>query len=263
MMEISKIKEGLEVIKRIHSRGIDVINKANGKRNYKEIAKIVGIHGTTCSRLLSLARKQNLVEKINSFYKKSKAIKGLDLLKEVKKERIPEERRLTKGKTITKENILRIRGIDICPKDPYLTSAIIANAREMANYYGWVFSLENALRELIRKSFENEIDWWDNFVPSGVKRDVEKTIKKEKYFQSKRRDKLEYSHLGHLKEIIISGKNWNRFSKILKEKNKQNFIFLMDRIIPSRHTIAHNVSLKKDDQKRIVLNVKDILKTFP
>ena len=261
-MEISKIREGLKVIKRIHSKGIDAINKANGKRNYKEIAKIVGMPDTTCSLVLSLARKQNLVERKNGFYKKSRGIKGLDLLKLIKEEGIPEKRRLVRGKTTRKEISLTVRGVPLPPKGPYLTGSIIKKAIEMGRYYGCVFSLENALRELIRKSFENETDWWDKFVPLGVRKEVEETIKKEKYFQSKRKDNLEYSHLGHLKEIIISKKNWTRFSKIIKEKNKQHFIFLMDRIIPPRHAIAHNVPLEKDDEEHIIFYVKDILKTF-
>ena len=38
-----------------HPKARDILKKADGKRNYKEIAKIVKVHSTLCSTILNKA----------------------------------------------------------------------------------------------------------------------------------------------------------------------------------------------------------------
>ncbi len=79
------------------------------------------------------------------------------------------------------------------------------------------------------------------------------------YHGAKRRDELEYTHLGQLKEIITAKRNWNLFLPFLKEKNKNSFQATIDKAIPSRNSLAHCTPLTGEDFKFVEVRFKDIL----
>jgi len=87
---------------------------------------------------------------------------------------------------------------------------------------------EIKLRELIKKELkeQNNENWWHNNIPDGVKSDVEKRIKEEIQKAPYKREsllgndeiKLDFSDIGHLKDIIISNKNWSQFQIFFESK---------------------------------------------
>ncbi len=130
----------------------------------------------------------------------------------------------------------------------------------MAKAYLWLYITENTLRELIRKVFEKEQDWWNKRVNGGIKNDVRDAKDKYPYDGAKRRDELEYTHLSQLKEIITAKNNWNMFISFLEETDKNSFQATIDKAIPSRNSIAHCTSLNGEDLKFVEVRFKDILK---
>lgn len=129
----------------------------------------------------------------------------------------------------------------------------------MAMAYQSLYAVENSLRELIRKVFNNENNWWVEYVPSGVRTTVQKNISEMPYHAASRSDELEYTHLGQLKEIIINGKNWGSFLPYLKTSDKSDFSATINKAIASRNAIGHCIPLKPKDLKIVDVRLRDIL----
>lgn len=248
------IKKNCTEYARANKKAIDVLREANGKTYYKEIAKALMMHHTTVSSLLKKAEKWGLAKKISPGVYKKKAILGYM----PKKQNIKSPTRtasdlikkVAKKKKLAKEIL---SGFNI-------PSTIFSNIDRMTTAYTGLYAVENSLRALIRKVFGTQTDWWKLRVPSGVQADVTKTISITPYYAAKRKDELEYAHLGQLKEVIIAKKNWNDFLPYLKEKNKNSFGVTIDRAIPSRNAVGHCTTLQAKDLKIVDLRFEDILK---
>lgn len=240
-----------------NSKAVDVLRSANGKRHYTEVAKIIGIHQTTASGLLKMAEKFGLARIIKKgIYKKNPGV--LTLMPKVKNKKDIREK---DPKEIIKKLSLKCRkkyqSNNLSLK---LSSKVGSDLNGMVKAYGLLYIIENTLRQMIRDVIGNEANWWVNHVPGGVQKDVKNSLSKESYHAAARNDKLEYTHLGHLKEIIINKKNWKLFSSHLYERNQQAFSLTVDRAIPSRNAIAHSIPLKKEDLKVVDVRFGDILK---
>ncbi len=196
------------------------------------------------------------------------SVNGIDISKFTSPEKLREIRNLKdkeykietkKTKVIEKDRILKIGDVSISSKEPFLPKETISNAKEMSKYYSLLYILENSLRDLIRNTYQG-IDYFNKKIYPAIKTEIEKIEKKEKYFQEKRKDKLEYAHLDFLKQIIA--KNWADFSKVIKEKDKGKFIHEIEKFMPERHAIAHTTRLKGLDEKRARYRVEEILKMY-
>lgn len=240
------------------SKGIAVLKLANGKNRYTEIAKLVGIHPTKTSSLLKKAEKLGLVQKIKAgIYKKVPGILGY----------MPSKRKTVTGSSKNVKDLIKKITINKTARAKSQSSSglaipnkIEADLGKMTNAYQALYAVENTLRELIRKELGPKTDWWKNYVPAGIQKDVEDVIKKQPYHATKRNDELEYTHLGQLKEIVIHKKNWNGFSIYLNEKDKNAFAATVDKAIPSRNAIGHCIPLKSKDLKVVDVRFEDILK---
>ena len=129
----------------------------------------------------------------------------------------------------------------------------------MATAYLWLYVTENALRTLIRQVFCSEDNWWEVRVNPTIKKDVAVTKSKDPYDGAVRKDELEYTHLGQIKEIIIASNNWTLFVPFLREKDKRSFQVMVDKAIPYRNAIAHCTPLTDVDLRIVNLRFKDIL----
>jgi hypothetical protein len=72
----------LQLVKNIcssHRKAKEILKKVDGKRNYKEIAKLVGVHETTCSHILSKAHTFELLTKKGRFYKKTPEFRHINI----------------------------------------------------------------------------------------------------------------------------------------------------------------------------------------
>jgi len=236
-----------------HRDAVNVLKKANGKLSYKEIARNVGIAETTVSGLLSKAEKLGLAKKVKQgIYKKESGLSSFF------PNRITTKRVESVSKLIKKASKKRQqkKNLDIFSPSPRISSSI----DKMSEAYSLLYATENTLRDVIRKVFKKEESWWDNRVNKSIRDKVQEAIEKQPYHAVKRADNLEYTHLGQLKEIIISKSNWELFAPYLKEKDRDAFKVTIDRAIPQRNAIGHCIPLKSSDLKVVDVRFQDILK---
>jgi DNA-binding MarR family transcriptional regulator len=255
----SKLLPDIEILKKnclhyakLHSKAVDVLRKANGKDDYKKIAKDLKLHPTTVSGLLKQAKNFGLATKERGLYKRIPGVlRYMPTPKNIKIESIPEVIRKTEKREVKLSN---------SNYNSYFRVSFKDNPEKMAKAYLWLYITENTLRELIRKVFEEEPDWWNKRVNEGIKKEVEEAKRRYPYYGAQRKDELEYTHLGQLKEIIIAKNNWDRFLPFLNERDKHSFRVTIDKAIPSRNSIAHCTPLSTEDFKFVEVRFKDILK---
>jgi DNA-binding Lrp family transcriptional regulator len=235
------------------AKSVGVLRSANGKISYKDIAKKVGLHSTKVSGLLKKAEQLGLARKMsNGFYKKNPGVLGY----------MPSQLRGKQTKSRTVDSVIaKLTGKKQAAVRPSLSSSrsIETNVERMASAYRLLFGTENVLRELIRRVLGQYPNWWKTRIPGGVQKTVTETMSKEPYHAATRADELEYTHLGQLMEIIISGKNWNNFLPYLKERDKNSFAATIRKAIPSRNATGHCIPLTLKDFKVVEVRFTDIL----
>jgi len=238
------------------SKSIEVLKRANGKNHYTEIAKLVGFHATKTSGLLKKAEKLGLAKKVKvGIYKKIPGVLGF----------MPHSNnhKNTPHRTVKDlaQKIARTKAIQKTefPVSLSIQPKISTSLDKMVVAYQFLYAVENSLRELIRKVFISENNWWKNHVPSGVQILVQKNISEMPYHAVSRSDELEYTHIGQLKEIIINGKNWDSFLPHLKTSDKNDFSATINKAIASRNAIGHCIPLKPKDLKIVDVRLRDIL----
>lgn len=236
-------------------KALDVLRNANGKRDYKEIAKLVGLHPTKVSSFLKKSLSYGLSNKDrNGFYHKKSGILG----------HMPKRKHAASNNTensgIDMDKISRkgLRASKI--SNTSLSKHSAQNTDKMAEAYVWLYTTENVLRGLIRKVLGTTATWWKSRVNKSIQDAVTGEMKKAPYDGANRKDELEYTHLGQLCEIIISSQNWPQFGKYIHEKNKTNFQLKVTNAIPSRNSIGHCIPLDANDRAEVVVRFRDILK---
>lgn len=80
MIDTEAIKNNILDICSSNNKAKDVLLKVNGKRDYLEIAEMVGIHPTKCSSILAKAKTYGLLTKDGN-YKKTKVFKSFNINK--------------------------------------------------------------------------------------------------------------------------------------------------------------------------------------
>lgn len=249
MYDLEKIKKNCKEFGKNQKR-INLIKFSNGKRSNEELSKMTSYNYTTASKLLNDARRQNLVEKNSSgFFKKLVPDRYFpkisDNTSKISKRKIA--KRIKKDVKIPIQNSL-------------IPISIYNSITPMSKAYMWLYITENALRELIRVVFKKTSKTWEKDVPNGVIDSVKNIKAKTPYDAVKRKDELEYSHLGHLKEIIINKKNWNDFIPYLNERDKDKFRVIVDKSVGVRNAIGHCIKLSDQDLKIVEVRFDDILK---
>ncbi len=238
-------------------KAVEVLRNANGQKDYKAIAENVDIHPTRVSSLLKKAEKLGLARKKKAgFYKKIPGILSYlpktNINLSQKKSNIP-----SILKALNKPKKTKYLNAPVGLKVP---SAIQNNLNKMSEAYRHLFAVENVLRSLIRKVLEKKPDWWKNNIPAGIQKSVADEMLRTVYHAASRKDELEYTHLGGLKEIIIMKKNWNDFLPFLHEKDKNSFYLTVNKAIPSRNAVGHCIALTTNDLKIVEVRFGDILK---
>jgi len=250
---LDKLKNNGQDFIKDHPNGKSVLRATDGKKNYQQIAKELNISNTSVSTILNTANKLQLAERIRAgvFKRKSGVMSYIPEGKVKRKVPASMDKIMKKAKHAPKSHEI---------KDKSFSNLPLKNIDKMTMAYQNLYLTENTLRELIRKVLGQVEDWWERRVNKGIKDDVKDAIEKFPYDGYERRDELEYTHLGQLKEIITAKNNWNDFLPHLNEKNKASFSTIVDKAIPSRNSIGHCISLKKDDLKYVDMRFQDILK---
>ncbi len=254
MEDVEVLKKNCEDYTHSDSKAIDVLRNANGKKDYKNIAKIVGIHPTRSSSLLKKSFKLGLSTKNKEgFYHKKPGILGF-MPKGNKNKR--QETNIEKKIWGVTKKALRASKVS----SSFLSKYNVSHTDKMAEAYVWLYTTENVLRDLVRRVLGPVNQWWKSLVNVDIQKKVSQAIKDYPYTGATRKDELEYTHIGQLKEIIVSTINWPRFKNHLNEDNKSNFELKINNAIPSRNSIGHCIPLDTDDRADVVVRFRDILK---
>lgn len=235
----------------LHSKAVDVLRRANGKTGYREIASSLKMPQTTTSSLLRQAEKLGLAVKNGQFYKKIPGVLGYlgrSLSPRATSSVIPEE--------VNQIGRRRARRQGIAGP---VAGLFQEKAFKMSEAYQWLYVTENALRQLVRNALGSEIGWWDKRVNETIKKDVNDLKLNYRYDAEARKDELEFTHLGNLKEIIISKSNWSKFLPYLNEKDKNRFAAIIDKALPYRNSIAHATQLSATGFRKVEIRFQDIL----
>jgi len=251
LMDVETTKKNCAHYAKSHRKAIDVLRKANGKDNYKKIAENLGIPETKVSSLLSSARKFGLARKDHGLYKKVPGI--LQYMPSVGPRKTSLKSVSEIVQKVSKKRISK-------PKQQNSLMTKTQTEEKMATAYMWLYTTENLLRNLIRDVLSKEQNWWNNRVNPNIRKEVKEAQDKYPYDAAKRKDELEYTHLGQLKEIITAKNNWSLFLPFLNESDKNSFIATVEKAIPSRNSIAHCTPLSGEDLKVVEVRFKDILK---
>jgi len=252
-ISVSELKQNGKDFVKDYLEGKNILRSTDGIRNYREIAKLLGLSPNHVSTVLNYAKRLHLADRIMpGIFKKKSGILGY----------IPE----TKNKKKSPPSISKI--IERAKKKPKqlqseksFSNKPLQNIDKMTIAYQNLYIVENTLRELIRKVYGKDVSkWWNQKVNGGIIKDVKEAMQKYPYYGYKRQDELEYTHLGQLKEIITAKKNWQDFSTHLHEKDKSSFSATIDKAIPSRNSIGHCIPLKSEDLKYVEMRFQDILK---
>ena len=135
------------------------------------------------------------------------------------------------------------------------------NATNMSSVYQAIFCIENTLRNFIveRMSERHVLNWWEEKVPSNIKKAVEKLKKEEqknKFFSSRSDSEIGYTMLGNLGQIIIN--NWDDFSDIIP--SQAWLTSRMDDLEMARNIVMHTGVLPQIEIDRIASIVRDLLR---
>ncbi len=135
------------------------------------------------------------------------------------------------------------------------------NAISMSSVYQAIFCIENTLRNFIveRMSERHGLSWWEEKVPSNIKKAVDKLKKdenKNKFFSSRSDSEIGYTMLENLGQIIIS--NWEDFSDIIP--SQAWLTSRMNDLEMARNIVMHTGVLPQIEIDRITSIVRDILR---
>lgn len=135
------------------------------------------------------------------------------------------------------------------------------NAINMSSVYQAIFCIENTLRNFIveRMSERHGLSWWEQKVPSNIKKAVDKLKKdeiKNKFFSNRSDSEIGYTMLGNLGQIVIN--NWEDFSDIIP--SQAWLTSRMDDLEMARNIVMHTGVLPQIEIDRITSIVRDILR---
>jgi hypothetical protein len=135
---------------------------------------------------------------------------------------------------------------------PLVSQSLARSAVSLGHdVYPVLFLLESSIRGFISTRLSKTgTNWWDTLVPSAVRNNVARTIKKEARFpwrEKRGKHPLYYANFADLKEIILA--NISHFSDVVV--NAEWFKVHMEDVYMARNNLAHCVPLSKDDVAEI------------
>ncbi|MGA2435995.1 MAG: hypothetical protein ABSG25_11980, partial [Bryobacteraceae bacterium] len=150
--------------RRLHSKAVDVLRRANGKTSYKEIAASLEIPPTTTSSLLRQAEKLGLAKRQGPFYKKIPGILGY-----IERSVGPKIANSLVSETVNQIGRRRRGPREISTP---LGKPFQERAQKMSEAYQWLYITENVLRQLVRNVLGIEEGWWERDVNENIRNDV-------------------------------------------------------------------------------------------
>ena len=130
-------------------------------------------------------------------------------------------------------------------------------AKQMSSLYYLLFCLENSIRKTVINTLKDKYkaNWWEEKVPSTVKKKVDSRQKNEKDtpFSERSGEPIFYSDFLDLIEIIEV--NYIDFSDTFRSMDSLKSTLETLNIL--RRGIAHNAVLEEDEILRFKLHIKD------
>ena len=172
----------------------------------------------------------------------------------------PKQQQIVRSSSRNKEKskskpIITIDFNDFKLENSNLPKKRIEEAREMAEFYAYIFIFENSVRQFIIEIMNKKLgnNWWKEGVSNRINKSVESIMKKEKgRWVLREAHPIYYTTMGQLVTIIES--NWQDFEDIFGDLQKLKT--LIDPIEEARNPIAHNNALTKDQRELLKLNIK-------
>ena len=130
-----------------------------------------------------------------------------------------------------------------------------------ASMYPHIFLLENKIRKIILKIFENDGDWWtkSSIVHTDIQnysKNIQNAEKKYKWVDSRGNHPIYYVNLEHLFKIIEM--NWPKFKSIFGDLG--HLRTWITESIPVRNLIAHNIKTRAPERNDLIRNSSKICK---
>jgi hypothetical protein len=139
---------------------------------------------------------------------------------------------------------------------PQIESAIRAEAAAMAPHYEVFYSLETAIRRLVRNQLqETQDDWWLARVPEKIRMESEGRRQREidTGVTPRSDDPMDFLTFGELSELIKT--NWDVFGAVFRSAKAVERV--MANLNTLRGPIAHCTPLAEDEVVRLRLAVRD------
>ena len=140
---------------------------------------------------------------------------------------------------------------------------LAGESQRMVEAYVILYYLENQLRAFVKERMEEAhgVNWWENNVPSQIKKECEKRKRREEespWHEVKEAHLLWYTTFGELQQIIQA--NWDVFKGYFKDQHA--IIGRLSELEIPRNTIAHNRVLEKAELERLRVFSRDILRVI-
>jgi len=126
----------------------------------------------------------------------------------------------------------------------------INEANKNAELYPYIYIVENSIRKMIQKTFQNDTNWWNNRVPKKIDeyaKRIKEAEKKHDWLPRRGDHPIYYVGLSELAKIIIH--NYTHFKTIITDLN--NFKTWINECAPIRNILAHNIKLRDTERQNV------------
>lgn len=193
----------------------------------------------------------------------------IDISKYLPKEEIERLRKINvdsisikeiKVKSKSQSNFLKLKVNNVSINISILPKTVITNCNNMAKCYQIFFFFENLMRYFILEIFKRKsknTNWWNQAVPSNIKKNVKNRKLKENknaWHIKRGSHNIFYTDFGDLNAIIIN--NWDIFKEHFP--NQHWITSRLKDLELSRNVIAHNNPLPRKEIDRIKIYFLDI-----
>ena len=147
----------------------------------------------------------------------------------------------------------------IVANDPFISKRELTAASTNADLYPTLYAFENSIRKLVAKVMESNFgpNWWDTRVKIELQDKVKyrRTTEKDYPWHSRRgADPIYYTDISDLKYIMR--KHQKQFRQVLGQHSERVLVGIED-IERTRHILAHNNPVQKQDRVRLTLYAED------
>jgi hypothetical protein len=142
---------------------------------------------------------------------------------------------------------------------PSFGTEFVDDANKNASVYPFVYLLENSMRDIILRYFQDKPSWWNNpqFVHTDIQdyaAKIQQAEKKHAWLPNRGNHPIHYVGLDELYKIVE--RNWQMFKGVFRDQG--NLRTWMNESVPIRNLIAHNIPVQAQERTNIEIRAKYI-----